>query len=251
MRNKKRTTVKSEKIVSTVFYVTLLVVASAFLTTQASANPSGIEVVENFTDFLTVSPPDNRTDPGGTITTLVMDVLQQNPRWKAYVGNLTGALTLDDSDGQSIFRWEMAAQDLTGNLFISRSNAIDWDQIGCSNQSLIYEEEDYLLFNSSSADSINRTFNTTTHAEILIGFNTIAEDTCRSTSTYVSNNPQSQASADFQLVLLASENNIIYSSPITSGTTSYRADKDVDFQAIVPDQDSPDTTTYFFYAEIR
>ena len=231
--------------------ITLLLIAILVFSIQTTANPAGIAVVENSTDAMLVAPPDDRTDPGGTITTMVMDVLQQNPRWKAYVGNISGSLTLDDSDGRSIFQWQMGAEDLTGNLFISRSDAVAWNDIECSNQSVINQEEAFLLFDSSSVDSINRTFSSTIHNEILIGFNTIPQNTCRSTSTFVDDEAQTQSSADFQIALLASGTDVVYTSPITSGTTSYRGDGDVDFQIIVPDQDSIDTTTYFFYAEIR
>ena len=242
--------VKPKKTLKTSTFILGFTLAFLFFLTNASANPTGVTISDNITESMTINPPSNRTDEGGTITTLVLDVLQQNSRWKAYVGNMSGMLTLSDADGQSIYQWQMGGADLTGNLFISGSDSIIWENVECSNQTMIYDEETLLLFDSNNVDSINRTFNETTHPELTVGLNTIPQDSCRSTSTFVNDAPQSQSNADFPLVLLTTGDRLIYTSPVINQGASYSTGTEADFQAIVPDIDSGDSTTYFFYAEI-
>ncbi len=213
------------------------------------AQPTGLEIQSGVTESRSDVSPDSRTDSGGTINTILVDVVQQNPRWKAYVGNLTGVLTLDDESGQSIFRWELEDEDVTGNVFISRSDSINWSDIDCPTDIDIENEDSSLGFSSTSADSVNRTFSEETHPTISIGLTNIDENTCRSTSTFVSNNPQDHNNADFPLILLASGSDLVYATPINKGTQSYNTGSLVDFQSIVPDQ-VVGTSTYYFYAEI-
>ena len=240
---------ENKKFKTTHLLVVLSLVTILF-TPLSFAFPTGLEISGNVTETAASVPPAQRTDSGGTITTMVLDVIQQNPRWKAYVGNLTGVLTLDDASGQSIFRWELEDEDVTGNVFITRSNDVDWSGIGCSLEADILNEDSALGFTSSWADSINRTFSETTHPTIPIGASSIPANTCRSTSTFVNNAPQAQASADFPLVLLSSGSDLVYVTPLNKGADSYNTGRSVDFQSIVPDQEGAGTTTYYFYAEI-
>ena len=231
---------KSLKVLFIVFALLLLFNAKEIL-----AQPAGLEITGNVTDSINTTIAGNRSDPGGTITTILVDVLQQNPRWKAYIGNISGTLTLDDSLGNSIFRWELEASDVTGNIFISRSNSIDWGDVDCSTPQNIADEDSALGFSSMAADSINRTFNET-HPSIMLG--TTALTNCPATSTYVNNAPQ--ATPDYPLVLLSENANMIFATPVNKDAlNSYSTTQIVDFQAIVPDQ-TIGTTTYYFYAEI-
>lgn len=242
---------KNKKKLGTASLLVVLGLMLVFASSLAFAQqrPAGLEISGNVTESAGEVPPEARTDPGGTITTMILDVVQQNPRWKAYVGNLTGVLTLDDASGQSIFRWELGAEDVSGNVFITRGNDVDWTGIGCSLEPDIVDEDTSLGFTSSWADSINATFSETTHPAITVGANTISANTCRSTSTFVNNNPQAQASADFPLILLSSGSDVVYATPLNQGSQSFNPSNDVDFQSIVPDQVTG-TTTYYFYAEI-
>jgi hypothetical protein len=231
---------KALKILFIVFTLLILFNAKDIL-----AQPAGLEITGNVTDSAGSAIAGNRTDSGGTITTILVDVLQQNPRWKAYIGNISGTLTLDDSSGQSIFRWELEATDVTGNIFISRSNSISWGDVDCSTPQQIADEDTALGFSSTAADSINRTFNET-HPSITLGVTPL--NNCPATSTYVNNAPQ--ATPDYPLVLLSENANMIFATPINKiALNSYNPSQIVDFQAIVPDQ-TVGTSTYYFYAEI-
>ena len=234
----------------TYFVLLALAVFVGVYSFHVSADPTGVSILGNVTDTAPEYFPDNRSDQGGTITTLELSVTQQNSKWKAYVGNITGVLTLDDALGNSIFQWNLGAVDITGEVYVSRSSGVAWGDLNCSNVSLIEDEETFLGFTAGTVDSINYTFNETTHTAINVAGMTISADTCRSTSTFINDTRQDISDAIFQEVLLASGTDIVYTTKITQNVHSYNNDSFVDFQLIVPDDVTTAITTYFFYAEI-
>lgn len=230
------------------FLLLLPVAILLVLSFHAKGQPTGTSIMFNTTDIAPTPSPDNRTDPGGSITTINIDALQQNPRWKAYVGNVSGSLTLDDSGGDTIFSWALDPEDITGEVYSSRTDSITWNLVECASIATIESEEAFLGMTSGSPDTINRTFNETTHQAISVGTQNILEDTCRATSTYVNSAAQNQATADFQLVLIHDTSNLIYVTPINPNTEGY--DSSIfDFQMILAN-DPGDTTTYYFFVEL-
>ena len=77
-------------------YVLLMfsVILFSIFFTQTFAEPNGLSISSNASETSLTTDPDNLSNEGGTITTLVVSAIQQNSRWKAYIGNLTGQLTL-------------------------------------------------------------------------------------------------------------------------------------------------------------
>lgn len=214
------------------------------------ADPSGTSITSNSTNPGRTSSPSNRTDAGGTITTMVMDAVQQDQQWKAYVGNISGSLTLDDSAGNTIYKWSLDAASVTGEIYASRSNSITWSSAACSNYATIQAEQTALNITDSSSDSIKNTFNYTTHPSFSVAGRPIAQNSCNATSTFVSSARQSQATADFPVVLLYDTTNLIYATLITQDKTGYTGSSTYDFQLIVADNPSTTSNTYYFYAEL-
>jgi hypothetical protein len=233
---------KNNKNLNIIFFVFLLVIVSSFVIAQ----PSGTTITYNSTGDIPDIEPANRTDDGGTITTLILDALQQNYKWKAYVGNVTGTLTLDDSDGNTIFDWALAQEDITGEVYSSRSDSVNWGSIACTSVGTINDEHTFLNMNGGSVDSINATFNETTHPPITIGTTTV--NSCPATSTFVSSTRQAQGSADFPIVLLHDNSNLVYSTLINPSTTGYDGST-FDFQMIMAN-DPSSSTLYYFYVEL-
>ena len=230
-------------------FVALLLSAVFMLSISiAYSQPTGTDITFNETDFGPTIGPSNRTDDGGTITTLVLDALQQTNRWKAYIGNVTGSLTLDDSGGNTIFSWALDLGDLTGEVYSSRSDSISWADVRCADSTLVSAEESFLSMDPTAVYTIDNTFNETTHPQLTIGAEIITTNTCPSTSTYVNNNPQAIGSADFPLILLDDETDLVYTNIISSQTTGYDGEE-YDFQMIVPNNPF-DTTQYFFYVQL-
>jgi hypothetical protein len=212
------------------------------------AAPTGIIINSNVTEFGRNITPANRTDPGGTITTLTVDATQQDAQWKAYVGNITGSLRLEDTAGNVIYQWSLLAASVTGEIYASRSNSISWTSANCSNITTIQSEQTALGITSTAPDSIQNTFNETTHPAFAVAGRSVAN--CNATSTFVNSARQAQASAAFPVMLLHDQTNLIYATIINQDYQGYNGATTYDFQLIVADNPTTTSTTYYFYAEL-
>ncbi|MGV8162898.1 MAG: hypothetical protein ACP5N2_06225 [Candidatus Nanoarchaeia archaeon] len=224
-------------------FIVLLVISPAF------AAPTGVSITSNRTEAPNETIASSLTTAGGTFTTMVLNGTFQNPRWKAYVGNVTGVLTLDDTNGYTIYDWNLTS--ISGEVYVSRNSSISWSNINCSSTSLISSEQQFLKFNVSSVDNINKTFNTTSHKSFYTGTRYMSNSTCRSIATYINDTRQGASeTAKFQEVLLSDTSSIIYAVLLEDSTLGF--DNGIyDFQLIVPEDDTKVTPTpYYFYAEI-
>lgn len=237
---------KKSLLITAVLFSLFLLIRPGFV----NADPTGASITSNVTSSAPSYSPDNRTDAGGTITTIVMDVTQQNNNWKAYVGNVSGVLTLDDANGNTIYQWSMSDSEVIGEVYTSRNSSPLWVDINCSTNTTIDTEDTDMGFTGISIDSINRTFNESTHNTILVAGKTIPSDQCRSTATYVNSTRQDQGSAYFQVTLLEDGSNLIYSTPIKNNYVGYDNETIVDFQILVADDVSSAASTYYFFVEI-
>lgn len=213
--------------------------------------PTGVDITFNETETASPAPAAELTTAGGSFTTLVLEGTFQNPRWKAYVGNVTGSLSLADTSGNAIYDWALAA--ISGEVYVSRNDSVVWSAISCANDTTISAEESFLNMTSSNLDSINNTFNDTIHRSFYVGTTFIAESTCNSIATYVNNTEQSVSTSSlFQEVLLEdSSDNLVFATMLEDGVTGFDGTT-YDFQMIVPEDSSAVTpTTYFFYVQIN
>lgn len=241
-----------------VFLAVLALYFSFFWVSFSGADPAGASITNLSTDFGPSGSSDSRTDPGGTITTISVDVTQQNSGWKAYIGNLSGRLVLRNSDGQSIYEWSVEDSNLGGNIFVTRASSVNWTPIGCANNSEILAEDVVLGLSSSSVDSINGTFNYSVHDEMDIGAVTIVADSCNSTATYVNGSAQvinGTNSISFQEILLHDGTNLVYATVVDQDSFGYDANvthnRTYDFQLIVAENKSDSVGhAYYFYADI-
>lgn len=190
-------------------------------------------------------------DDGGTITTLALNALQQNLKWKAYIGNVTGRYVLEDADGMSIYEWDMSLN-TEGKVFIARNGTVDWTTINCSSRPDIDSEDTFMTMGTGS-DNINNTFSESKHKTFKVAGITIPTDDCPSIATYVNDTAQvASSTALFQEVILADgAGNIVYTSIMEQDKTGYDNSSTFDFQAIVADVEGTGTKTpYYFYVEL-
>ena len=214
-----------------------------------NALPQGPNITYNYTETITPRPALEITTPGGSFTTLVLNATQQSYKWKAYVGNVTGKLTLANAQGHVIYDWTLAI--ITGEVYASRNNTIDWGSITCADASIITSEEQALNIPSTSIDSINNTFNNTIHRSFYVGGIHIQNSTCPSIATYVnSTRQQLTEDADFQEVLLSDGSSLVYATLIEPGKQGFDW-SNYDFQMIVAEDETAETPhTYYFWVEI-
>jgi len=234
------------------------------------------------------SPP-NATS-GGYIWWINLDGSEQNKRWKAFVGNVSGELVLDDANGYSIYTWDLGLT--SGEVYATRASGnINWTNINCSwmaarsycNATLNkenctgwdrpYAGDGNWTFNASNrtiselenvamdllyaTDNITTTFWNRSHRYFKVGTVHIWEDSCYAIHPYINNTEQHDY---FDEVLLydGSEpgtGNIIYAGMVENNSMGYSANFNItfDFQILVPERGTTGwsgSTPYYFYVEL-
>lgn len=224
----------------------LLLVAHNQLVESA---PQGVIVLYNSTENASSRAAAEHTAAGGSFTTMVLNVTSQTSKWKAYVGNVSGKLTLDNSNNMTIYDWALTT--VQGEVYVSRNDSISFASLVCANSTHIASEDSDLSINSSSDDSINKTFSQKAHKSFVIGGSgVVANSTCYSIATYIGDVSQAASeSAIFQEVIMTDSSNLVYVSILEDSKVGF--DNGLfDFQMIVPDNPTEVSNTYYFYAEL-
>lgn len=240
---------RTEKVWQALLIAMVLLAVAASIAGFGSAIPQGAEISSATTENATVRAADSQVAAGGSFTTLVLNATTQTSKWKAYVGNVTGQITLDNSLGQTIYNW--ALSQVQGEVYVSRNDSVDFTTMACADDANITDEQLALNINGTSADSINNTFYQKIHKSFVIGgTGLISNSSCYSIATYLNDVSQAPSeSADFQEILLSDGANLVYTTLIENHLPGFDA-TNYDFQMIVPDDPTSASTTYYFYAEL-
>jgi hypothetical protein len=229
----------------------LLVFILFIALSSSSSAPAGAEIMVNGTYNYTPPAAAQIITAGGSFATLTINITAQTPRWKAYVGNVSGLLTLDDSTNKSIYDWTPSV--ITGEIYASRSNDIEWDAISCPLNATIATEMATLQMDENATDNINHTFNISSHRGFYVGTVPVNASTCPAIATFVNNTRQAiSENAIFQEVLLedAAQASIIFTTLLENNRYGFN-NQIFDFQIILPNNEFAATPTpYYFYAEI-
>ncbi len=242
---------KQKLLAKNIFTIILVIMLGLTIFSNALAIPVGPTVLFNSTTNATPKPAAAITTAGGTFTTLLLNTTGQTYRWKAYVGNVSGKLTLADATNKSIFDWTVTS--VTGEVYATRSSsAIDWTTVSCADQTLVDGEDTFMNMSLSSPDTINKTFNNTIHKSFYVGATKIFNSTCKSVATYVNGVPQAATeNAVFQEILLKDgSSNIVYTTLMNESTIGYNNQR-YDFQMLLAENEYSSTpTTYYLYVEL-
>jgi hypothetical protein len=213
------------------------------------AAPEGAQIGINTTETRAPNSAASLATAGGSFTTLILNGTFQTPRWKAYVGNVSGKFTLDDASGSTIYDWSLLS--IAGEVYASRNNSITWATVNCSTGTDINNEQSALQIAQTNSDSINRTFNTSVHRGFYVGSRSIVNSTCPAIATYVNDTRQIVSeTAQFQEVLLSDGQNLIYTTIIEPGRRGFD-NNTYNFQLIVAENEYASVPTrYFFYLEL-
>jgi hypothetical protein len=236
----------------------LLVSGLLLILTMASINaatvPEGMNVSTKRIENATPETATIITTAGGTVTTIILNGTTQTPNWKAYVGNVTGRLTLRDAGGLNIYDWSIATAQ--GEVYATRkSTTVDWTNIGCANITHIENEQTALDYTALMPDRILNTFTRSTHKEFYTSLTHFAVNQCHyATSTYVNNTAQT---AYFQEVVLydgttKTNGGLVYSTMIEANKVGFDYGT-YDFQLLVPENASAEAASsmpYYFYMEL-
>lgn len=223
---------------------------------ETHADPVGATIT-NITTVGASPSPDSRSDEGGSITTLLVSATQQNFAWKAYIGNISGTLTLDDSNGNTIYDWTIAQGSISGEIYATRFSSILWTNVTCANQTIITTEETEMNMGAADVDNINHTFSFTKHPSYTIAGTVVTNSTCQSLYTYMNQTAQNDNESSFfsEIIIQNTQDRLIYVGNLESDVSSYGSNISTnvtyDFQIIVADNDAGgNQTTYYFYAEL-
>jgi len=193
----------------------------------------------------------NPDKSGGFIFTINLDGISQNDRWKAYVGNVSGRLVLQDAVGWAIYDWTVAST-LTGEIYATRaSTTINWPEVNCSTATNTTNEEQVINHTNNPNDNLSRTFNNTDNSEFYVGNVRIWNNTCPTTNLFV--NGTRGLNDDFEEVLLHDDVNMVYASIIEVNAYGYR-NETFDFQMLLPERGYSgwaSSTAYYFYVELN
>ncbi len=285
MKTRLQVNVKENRIqkVSTVILFLIILVLGSLSAVYAVPSGPSVTVLSNSTAGNTpgtlVSSTINGTiSPGGYIFTTTLTGTQQNTKWKAYVGNVTGTLTLDDASTNTIFAWTLTT--VSGEVYASRALNINWTGINCtwigdgyynasagrvnSNRTPEHNENKFLSHTGPS-DNVSATFFSYNHSAMTIGSIRVGKNECFSAQTRQRDVVQAFTDSDnanFTEILLydgalnKTSGNLIYASFIyqdANGYTLLGTNETYDFQMIVPESGAPgfsSSTGYYFYVEL-
>jgi hypothetical protein len=214
----------------------------------AMAAPSGTVIQGNTTGSRAAISPATRSDSGGTVTTMVVSVTQQDINWKGYAGNITSTLTLDDANNKTIYQWSLVT--LTGEIYASRSNSVTFSDLNCSNAGNVSAEDTAMGFAATDTDSINRTFNETTHPWFISSLNNISG--CKSQATWINDSAPTAAFAgrDFQEVVTSDGSHAVFVGLLEDSVLGFDGIL-YNFQLILPQNKTTLTPTgYYFWVEL-
>lgn len=217
-----------------------------FFIIKISASPEGPQSINLISNETNSNPAQLVNISGGKIATLNLTVSSQSLKWKALVGQISGQFKLGDSSGSTIFNWSIS--NFSGEVYATRnSSTLDWSSVTCATNSSL-ETENIYLNHTNPSDNLTATFSNKNHPLFYVAGNQIAENSCQSLNTYVSN--QSQSSSFFEIAL-QENSNIIYSTILEDNVVGFD-NNEYDFQMIVPERTDSGTgsTAYYLYLEL-
>ncbi|MBU1854963.1 MAG: hypothetical protein KKF89_04545 [Nanoarchaeota archaeon] len=241
----------------TIILLSTLIYVFSVLLVQTGAEPVGA-TVSNISTVSQVATAGDRDDNGGTITTINVNVSQQNYAWKAYVGNITGTLSLDDANGYTIYEWSLTQSNLSGEIYATRYSSLSWTDIACANSTIIAAEQTAVNMSVTDGDNINATFSKEKHPTFIVAGETLANSSCPVFYTYYNGTSQADAeSSKFpEIIIQNSEERLVYVTKLEKDVAAYTVNSTgqnhtYDFQFLVADDDrAGQITTYYFYAEL-
>ena len=217
----------------------------------------------------------------GNITHLIVQGQTVTQSWQGFVGNITGTITLDDANNNTLYDWSLA--DPEGEIYATYLSQVNWTagSVLCWNWTIAtasYLQLAELETNPAAGDGapsvyggigaaiddvdgVNETFSAPgagVHSNFFAGPQAITvnatDSACPVTRLY--NNVGGGA---FQEVLLytdgtgANNDGVIYTSILNQSATGYDAAKH-DFEMIVGEDGhngNVAVTTYYFYVELQ
>ncbi|MBN1543973.1 hypothetical protein JW898_00760 [Candidatus Woesearchaeota archaeon] len=200
----------------------------------------------------------------GNVTQLTVAGNTVTQTWQGYYGNVTGTVTLDDANNNTMYDWSLASPE--GEIYASQAT-VTWTSgnVKCydlelsdavySNHVTLAELETSLGLAAADVDGVDETFpEGAGYDNFYVGEFLINSAECPTTQTY--NGSEVKDANSFQEVLLYdnTSNQIVYTAIIEETEPVGFNDLYWDFQMLVgEDGHNGDTATtpYYFYVELE
>ena len=197
----------------------------------------------------------------GNTTQLMLNATKTTQHWQGYYGNITGEITLDDADSNTLFAWTLANP--TGEIFaVNTSESVQWTNITCVNLTNATQNgldghgaskingttlDDQYGIKFSEMDNFSGTFNSQFTGSINIGDVVIdSDDACPLTYLFVNN--QSQTTDFEELLLFDNASALLFTAILETDQVGFDGSL-WDFQMLTAQNDSV-IGTYYFYVEL-
>ena len=193
----------------------------------------------------------------GNVTSLNINSIRLSSRWQGYYGNITGAITLDDVQNNTLYNWQIASPQ--GEVYaVNHSTTPTWANVKCfnftdntQNVTLTNLENSLGITDSLDSEGVNETFNLTLTKSFSAGSKTISpNDKCPVVSLYQNDVYTGVKFNETILFQNQSADMIIYTALLEQDATGFSGST-LDFEMIVGENgDLPAATNYYFYVEL-
>lgn len=206
------------------------------------ADPIGADLTRGADSRRVDASVGSQTANAGNVTQLDIDQVKITQIWQGFYGNISGTITLDNADNDTFYDWSMAT--ISGEIFATRTAVSSWSSVNCSTSAELQAEETSLGITNTWSDSINETFDSTSHPDFFVASRNMT--TCYSTQAY-----NSGGTGEFWNVMLNTDaTNVVYTTIISDDGDGFNGDS-WDFELLVPTNYSASgVATYYFYAEL-
>lgn len=218
-----------------------LIVAILLITLPfAIAAPTGGILSDISIDRATNSGSQSINIQGGNVTEATITGRVITDRWAGFYGNATGQLFIGDSLGNTYFEWTTV--DMTGGVvYATDASMNDW-----TNLRPVTESDMPAYLQTVATDNYNATFlnnESFDSASITVASTPYALTWQNVTGTAGTGALRTYALHD------DTDNNLVFAGKILDDTDSFVGGSTLDYQILVPAQNSIDTT-YHFYLEM-
>ena len=261
----------------------VLAVTAALVLADTTTTPEGPTLITNESSTRRVANGNmTQSASAGNISKISITGTAVTQSWAGFYGNVTGTVTLDDSDGSTLYDWALV--DPEGEVYATTATSVDWSSgnvlcwnftnsgVAYSNYTTLDNYQKLLGQNLLDPDAVNNTFSiATSHTQLYVGSYYIAgvtggdmiqDSACPNVKLL--NSSSENSSLVWEEIILwqdsledstATEAQLIFASIIMSGNENLGFDGEIyDFQMIVGEDGhngNTSDTTYYFYVELQ
>src|SRR3989338_1612834 len=112
----------------------VLALCSIYLVFADPYGPNQITRVQDEVGNLSTIPAVQIQAQAGNVTQLIINASVITERWQGYYGNISGAITLDDAQGNTLYDWSAGTGFApVGEIYAANDTVSNWTDVICVN----------------------------------------------------------------------------------------------------------------------